>query len=247
MVPRRLAAILAADIAGYSALIGADEAQTVRDLKDLLAFVLPMISGHGGRVIDTAGDGILAEFGSVVNAVECAVAVQNATTTRSAGVEDGRRMQFRIGINIGDVIHDETRLYGDGVNVAARLEAAAEPGGICISGAAYEQVRNKLALEVGDLGLQPLRNITEPIRIYRIKTAPSVMLLRENLCSPFPTNLRLRCDRSPILTTMRNRHIWRTESSYFEAPPQIEFAADGVGYEVIGSLEAITNQVGPAT
>jgi class 3 adenylate cyclase len=173
-VPRRLVAILAADIAGYSALMGTDEAQTVRDLKDHLAAVLPMVSAHGGRVIDTAGDGILAEFGSVVNAVECAVAMQKAMTTRNAQIEDGRQMQFRIGINIGDVIHDETRLYGDGVNVAARLEAAAEPGGICISGAAYEQVRNKLALEVGDLGLHSLKNIAEPVRIYRIMTGPSV-------------------------------------------------------------------------
>src|SRR5215475_2587735 len=101
-VPRRLAAILAADISGYSALMGADEARTVRDLKDHLAVVLPMVSGHGGRVIDTAGDGVLAEFGSVVNAVECAIGMQKAMTTRNAQVEDGRQMQFRIGINIGD-------------------------------------------------------------------------------------------------------------------------------------------------
>src|SRR5215475_14263290 len=147
-VPRRLAAILAADISGYSALMGADEARTVRDLKDHLAVVLPMISGHGGRVIDTAGDGILAEFGSVVSAVECAAAIQKAMTARNVAAGDGRQMQFRIGINIGDVIHDEFRLYGDGVNVAARLEATAEPGGICISGAVYDQVRNKLSLHV---------------------------------------------------------------------------------------------------
>ena len=171
-VLRRLAAILAADIAGYSALMGDDQARTVRDLKDHLAVVLPIVSARGGRVIDTAGDGILAEFGSVVNAVECAIAMQKAMTTRNADVEDGRQMQFRIGINIGDVIHDEGRLYGDGVNVAARLEAVAEPGGICISGAAYEQVRNKLALDVTDLGLQSLKNITEPVRIYRIVTEP---------------------------------------------------------------------------
>jgi adenylate cyclase len=173
-VLRRLAAILAADIAGYSAMMGADEARTVRDLKDHLAVVLPVVSAHGGRVIDTAGDGILAEFGSVVNAVECAIAMQRAMMTRNAEVEVDRRMQFRIGINIGDVIHDETRLYGNGVNVAARLEAAAEPGSISISGAAYDQVRNKLALNVIDLGLQSLKNIAEPVRIYRIMPEPSV-------------------------------------------------------------------------
>src|SRR5262245_22148144 len=164
-VLRRLAAILAADISGYSALMDADEARTVRDLKDHLAVVLRIVSDQGGRVIDTAGDGVLAEFGSVVNAVECAVAMQKAIKTRNAGVEDARRMQFRIGINIGDVIHDEGRLYGDGVNVAARLEATAEPGSICISGAAYDQVRNKLALDAADLGLQSLKNISEPVHL----------------------------------------------------------------------------------
>jgi len=171
---RRLAAILAADIVGYSALMGADEARTVRDLKAHLAVVLPMVSAHGGRVIDTAGDGILAEFGSVVDAVECAVAMQKAMTTRNAEIEVGRQMRFRIGINIGDVIHDETRLYGDGVNVAARLESVAEPGGICISGAVYDQVRNKLPLNVTDLGLQSLKNIADLVRVYRIMTEPSV-------------------------------------------------------------------------
>ena len=124
-VPRRLAAILAADIAGYSALMGADEARTVQDLKEHQAVVLPMIKEHGGRVIDTAGDGILAEFGSVVNAAECAVAIQRTMALRNADVEEARRMRFRIGINQGDVLFDDTRVYGDGVNVAARLARSA--------------------------------------------------------------------------------------------------------------------------
>ena len=126
--PRRLAAILAADIAGYSALMGADEARTVRDLKNHQAVVLPMIREFGGRIIDTAGDGILAEFPSVVNAVKCAIAIQSTMAERNAAIEPERRMQYRIGINIGDVVHDETRIYGDGVNVAARLENLAAPG-----------------------------------------------------------------------------------------------------------------------
>jgi Adenylate and Guanylate cyclase catalytic domain len=133
-VSRKLAAILAADIAGYSALMGADEGATVRGLKAQQAVILPMIGEHGGRVIDTAGDGILAEFGSVVNPVECAIAIQKTMTERNAQVEEPRRMQFRIGVNHGDVIYDETRVYGDGVNVAARLESIAAPGGICVSG-----------------------------------------------------------------------------------------------------------------
>ena len=118
---RRLAAILAADIAGYSRLMGEDEAATVRDLKAHQAVVLPLVGRYGGRIIDTAGDGILAEFPSVINATECAVEIQTIMATRNDGVPESRRMRFRIGINLGDVIHDETRIYGDGINVAARL------------------------------------------------------------------------------------------------------------------------------
>jgi adenylate cyclase len=168
---RRLAAILAADIAGYSVLMGADDEVTVRDLKAHQAVVLPLIRDHGGRIIDTAGDGILAEFASVVNAIESAVAVQRTMGERNAGIETGRQMLFRIGINLGDVIHDEARVYGDGVNIAARLEALAEPGSICISAAAHDQARKKLAFEVTDLGLQHLKNIDQPVRVYRIDAA----------------------------------------------------------------------------
>src|SRR5438128_2680335 len=157
-VERRLAAILAADIAGYSALMSADEARTVRDLKGHQTVVLPMIGQHGGRIIDTAGDGILAEFGSVVDAVDCAVAIQKVMAERNATVQTDRQMQFRIGINLGDVIHDEARVYGDGVNIAARLEGIADPGGICVSGTAYEHVRKKLPLTFTDLGEQSIKN-----------------------------------------------------------------------------------------
>src|SRR5262245_44508798 len=219
-VPRRLAAILAADIAGYSALIGADEARTVRDLKDHLAVVLPMVSGHCGRVIDTAGDGILAEFGSVVNAVECAVAIQRAMANRNAEVEDGRRMQFRLGINIGDVIHDDARLYGDGVNVAARLEAAAEPGGICISGAVYDQVRNKLPLNVTDLGLQSLKNIADPVRVYRIMTAPSV--------TPAQAKLLLSLPDKPSIAVLPFINL--------SGDPQQEYFSDGITEDIMTEL-----------
>jgi adenylate cyclase len=167
-VSRRLAAILAADIAGYSALMGADDVRTVRDLKGHQTALLPMIAEHGGPVIDTAGDGILAEFASVVNAVEYAVAMQKTMAERNAMADPACRMQFRIGINIGDVIHDETRLYGDGVNVAARLQSIAEPGGICLSGEAHGQVHRKLPLTLIDLGEQQLKNISAPVRVYRV-------------------------------------------------------------------------------
>src|SRR5947209_5451941 len=168
---RRLAAILAADIAGYSALMGADEARTVRDLKGHQAVVLPMITQFSGRIMDTAGDGILAEFGSVVNAVECAVAIQETMAKRNADIEADRQMQYRIGINLGDVVYDETRIYGDGINVAARLESIAEPGGICISSKVYEDVRGKVRLVYQDIGEQQLKNISQPVRAYRVRTA----------------------------------------------------------------------------
>ncbi|MEK6243536.1 MAG: adenylate/guanylate cyclase domain-containing protein [Pseudomonadota bacterium] len=166
---RRLAAILAADIAGYSALMGADEARTVRDLKGHQAVVLPMVGQFGGHIIDTAGDGILAEFASVVSAVECALALQKTMAQRNSAVEPAQRMHFRIGVNVGDVIYDEARIYGDGVNIAARLEGIAEAGGICLSEDAYRQVRGKLDIPIADAGEQSLKNISNPIRVYRIE------------------------------------------------------------------------------
>jgi class 3 adenylate cyclase len=166
---RKLVAILAADIAGYSALMGADEERTVRDLKAHQAVVLPMINEFRGRIIDTAGDGILAEFASAVNAVECAVALQKSMAERNAAIEPERRMQFRIGMNLGDVIYDDARLYGDGINIAARLEAIAEPGGICISNKVYDEVKGRIALAWDDLGQRQLKNITQPVRVYCVR------------------------------------------------------------------------------
>jgi len=167
-VERRLCAILAADIAGYSTLMGADEARTVRDLKGHQAVVLPMVGEFGGRIIDTAGDGILAEFPSVVNAVKCAVVIQSKMAERNAAIEPERRMQFRVGINIGDVVYDEARIYGDGINVAARLEGIAEAGGICISSKVYEEISGRIDLACEDIGEQQLKNIARPVRAYRV-------------------------------------------------------------------------------
>jgi adenylate cyclase len=163
---RKLAAILAADIAGYSALMGTDEARTVLDLKSHQAVVLPMIGAFGGRIIDTAGDGIMAEFASIVNAVDCPLAIQKVMAERNVPVKPTRRMQFRIGLNFGDVIYDAARIYGDGINVAARLEGLAEPGGICISGKVYEEVHGKLGQAWQFLGEKQLKNIAEPVRVY---------------------------------------------------------------------------------
>ena len=167
-IQRRLAAILAADIAGYSRLMHADEAATVRDLKAHQSVILPLIGRHGGRIIDTAGDGIMAEFPSVIGATECAVEIQTVMAERNEGVPESRRMRFRIGINLGDVIHDETRIYGDGINIAARLEALAEPGGVLVSNTVYDQVRGKLPFTFEDVGERQVKNIEQPVRMYRL-------------------------------------------------------------------------------
>jgi class 3 adenylate cyclase/pimeloyl-ACP methyl ester carboxylesterase len=170
-VKRRLAAILAADIAGYSRLMGEDEAATVRDLKSHQAVVLPLVGRHGGRIIDTAGDGLLAEFPSVVAAAECAIEIQALMAARNADVPESRRMLFRIGINLGDVIHDETRIYGDGINIAARLEGIAEPGGICISRQVFDQVNRVIKAEFQALGPRVLKNIVQPVDVFAVAPA----------------------------------------------------------------------------
>ena len=167
-IQRRLAAILAADIAGYSRLMHADEAATVRDLKAHQSVILPLVGRHGGRIIDVAGDGIMAEFPSVIGATECAVEIQTVMAERNAGVSENRRMRFRIGINLGDVIHDDSRIYGDGINIAARLEALAEPGGVLVSHTVYDQVRGKLPFTFDDVGERQVKNIEQPVRMYRL-------------------------------------------------------------------------------
>jgi TolB-like protein/class 3 adenylate cyclase len=167
-IERRLAAILAADVVGYSRLMGLDEAGTARVLREHRVVVDALVARHAGRIVKTTGDGLLVEFLSVVDAVECAVAVQAAMAVRNEGVAPDRRMLFRIGINLGDVLIEGDDLLGDGVNVAARLEGIAEPGGICVSSSAYDQVRGKVAVEFADLGEQSLKNIARPVRAYAV-------------------------------------------------------------------------------
>jgi len=167
-LPRRLAAILSADIAGYSRLTTEDEAGTVRALKGHQAAILPMIGQHGGRIIDTAGDGIMAEFPSVLGAARCAIEMQTVMATRNQDVPPARRMLFRVGINLGDVIHDETRVYGDGINVAARLQEIADPGGICVSRPVFDQVSHALEVKFDALGPKTLKNIARPVDAFAI-------------------------------------------------------------------------------
>ena len=173
-VQRRLAAILAADVAGYSRLMGVDEEGTLSALKELRRELAdPKIKEHRGRIVKTTGDGLLVEFASVVDAVRCAVEVQREMAERNAGVPEERRIEFRIGINLGDIIKDGRDIYGDGVNVAARLEALAEPGGICVNRVVRDQVRDKLDFAFEDAGEQRVKNIARPLRVYRIRPGRS--------------------------------------------------------------------------
>ena len=159
---RWLAAILAADVVGYSRMMGVDEVDTLNALKTHRSEVIdPTIAERGGRIVKTMGDGLLVEFGSVVDAVQCATDLQRAMAERNAGVSDERRIDFRIGINLGDVIIEDGDIYGDGLNVAARLEGLAEPGGICISRAARDQIRDKLPVVLEDLGEQSVKNMAQ--------------------------------------------------------------------------------------
>ena len=168
VLQRKLTAILSADVAGFSRLMGEDEAATVRTLGTCRGLVADVIAAHSGRVVDMPGDNVLAEFASAVDAVQAAVAMQGQLTECNASLAEARRMSFRIGVNLGDVIAEEGRIYGDGVNVAARIQALAEPGGICVSAKVADEVRRKLDLAFVDLGEQELKNIAMPVRVFRV-------------------------------------------------------------------------------
>jgi adenylate cyclase len=169
-VERRLAAILAADVAGYSRLMGTDEEGTLAALKACRRELIdPRIAEYRGRIVKTTGDGALVEFASAVDAIRCAVEIQHAMAERNAVIPEDRRIEFRIGINVGDVIIDEGDIYGDGVNIAARVQALASPGSICLSENAYKQVRGKLALDFSDMGERQLKNIAQPVRVYDVR------------------------------------------------------------------------------
>jgi len=176
---RKLTAILSADVKGYSRLMGENEAETVKTLTSYRKIMAELIQQHRGRVIDSPGDNILAEFGSVVDAVQCSVAAQNEFKARNAELPENRRMVFRIGVNLGDVIEEENRIYGDGVNIAARLEALAEPGGICISKTAFDHIESKLPLGYQFLGEQTVKNIAKPVGAYKVLMEPRVLPVEE--------------------------------------------------------------------
>jgi len=199
---RRLAAILAADVAGYSRLMGVDEEGTHERLKAHLGkLVNPKIAEHRGRIVKNTGDGMLVEFPSVVDAVRCAVEVQRGMSEREPEIPEDRRIRFRMGINLGDVIVEEHDIFGDGVNVAARLEGLAEPGGICVSRVVRDQVRDKLDYIFEDLGEQQVKNIARPFGSIGYETGPSpssgASRPRPSDCH-CPTSRRLQSCRSPI-------------------------------------------------
>ena len=193
---RHLAAILAADVAGYSRLMGADEEGTLAALKQLRHELLdPKIEKHRGRIVKTTGDGLLVEFASVVDAVRCAVDVQREMAEHNVGMHAGRRIEFRIGINVGDIIIDDDDIFGDGVNVAARLEALAEPGGICVSRAVHDQVRDKLDFAFEDRGMQQLKNISRRCTSIAFRSQRMPQRRRHCRC---PTGRRSRSCPLPI-------------------------------------------------
>jgi len=223
---RRLAAILAADVAGYSRLMGADEEGTLECLKALRRELLdPKIAEHKGRIVKTTGDGMLVEFPSVVDAVRCAVEIQEGMTERNAEVQEARRIEFRIGINLGDVIVEGDDLYGDGVNIAARVEALADAGGVFVSNTVHDHVRDRLPYVFEDLGEQQVKNITRPVRVYRIRdaraaTAPS---------APAPPTLPLP-DKPSIAVLPFANMSGDTEQEYF---------VDGMVEEIITALSRL--------
>jgi len=171
---RKLTAILSADVEGYSRLMGEDEDETIRTLTSYRELMTTLIQKHRGRVVDSPGDNLLAEFLSVVDAVRCAVEIQEELRVRNAELPENKRMHFRIGINLGDVVQEEERIYGDGINIAARVEGLAEGGGICISGTVYDSIKNKLSLTYESLGEHTVKNITEPVRVYRVVISPDM-------------------------------------------------------------------------
>jgi TolB-like protein/class 3 adenylate cyclase len=220
---RKLSAILSADVEGYSRLMGENEETTVRTLTDYRTVIADLVQQYRGRVVDAPGDNILAEFASVVDAVNCAVEIQRALGMRNANLPEDRKMQFRIGVNIGDVIEEDERIYGDGVNIAARVEALAEAGGICISERVYDQVENKLELEYAYLGEHQVKNIRRPIQVYRVINQSNSIerfIFEEGAALPLP-------DKPSIAVLPFNNMSGNSEQEYF---------SDGLTEDIITAL-----------
>ena len=222
-VKRKLSAILSADVVGFSRLMGEDELATVRTLEAYREMVTEVIRNYGGRVVDSPGDNILAEFASAVDAVECAVEIQKELKAKNAELPENRRMEFRIGMNLGDVIEEGERIYGDGVNVAARIEGLAEGGGICISRNVYDQVKSKLSLDYEHLGEHTVKNIAEPISVFRILTELAVA--GPNISKGFELPDKPSIAVLPFVN--------------MSGDPEQEYFSDGISEEIITGLSKI--------
>jgi len=209
---RKLTAILSADVEGYSRLMGEDEDATIRTLTSYRELMSTLIQKHRGRVVDSPGDNLLAEFLSVVDAVRCAVEIQEELRVRNAELPENRRMHFRIGINLGDVVQEEERIYGDGINIAARVEGLAEGGGICISGTVYDSIKNKLSLTYESLGEHTVKNITEPVRVYRMRVGPEAAVKPQ----PKPWHKPALAALVVLIVAVGAWAIW---NFYFRPPP----------------------------
>jgi len=235
---RRLAAILAADVAGYSRLMGADEEGTLERLKALRRELLdPQIAAHHGRIVKTTGDGLLVEFGSVVDAVRGAVEIQRAMTDRNGDIAKDKRILFRIGVNLGDVIVDEDDIYGDGVNIAARLEALAEPGGICISRMVREQIRDKLPYSFEDMGEQSVKNIARPVRAYAMSLTALASLAA--VAAPAPPVKGKKEVAEPIAPLTPRLSIVVLPFANLSNDPEQEYFADGITDDLTTDLSRI--------
>jgi TolB-like protein/class 3 adenylate cyclase/Flp pilus assembly protein TadD len=221
---RRLAAILAADVVGYSRLMGEDEAGTARAVREHREAATPIVRSHGGRIVKTMGDGVLLEFPSVVAAVECAIAIPKLMVERNAGVPEDKRIVYRMGVHIGDVIVEGEDILGDGVNIAARLEGIAEPGGICLSASAHEHVQGRVVAHFIDLGEKSLKNITRPVRVYR---------LGEGVSSAVAETPK------PILALPDKPSIAVLPFQNMSGDPEQEYFADGMVEDIITGLARI--------
>jgi len=230
-VDRRLAAIMAADIAAYSRLMGTDEEGTLRQLKGhRKELVDPKITGHRGRIVKTTGDGVLVEFVSVVDAVRCAVDIQRGMLDRNSKVPTEKRIQFRIGINVGDIIIDGDDIYGDGVNVASRLEALADPGGIMVSRTVYDQVCDKLSFGFEDMGEQSVKNIARPIGVHRVSLAEIAPLASAQSATVASKSEPASSNRPSIAVLPFANMSGDLEQEYF---------ADGISEDIITGLSKL--------
>jgi adenylate cyclase len=223
-VKRKLTAILSADVKGYSRLMGEDEKGTVHMLNAYKELMAGLIQRHHGRLVDATGDNLMAEFASVVDAVECAVEIQKELKTRNADLRENRRMEFRIGINLGDVIQEGDNIYGDGVNITARVQSLAEGGGICISGKTYDEVKNKVNLRYKYLGEQTVKNILEPVRVYRVLMEPEAVgkVIGEKKAKPRQWQKTALIVFAILIVVVAAIAEWR---SYLRPTPPIEVAS----------------------